>query len=134
MSKPSPIAATDTAMVRYELPFPPSTNNLFVNVRRGGRVRSEAYKAWTDIAEWEMARQGRRRILGPVAVSIALVRPDKRRRDASNTIKAVEDLLVSMGVIEADDDRIVQKVSAQWVASGAPCTVLVVEHCGEMAA
>ena len=118
-------------MIRYTLPYPPTTNNLYVNGVRG-RYKSPAYKAWLEDAGLMIMAQGRKRIHGPVALSIALVRPDKRRRDISNAIKSLEDLLVSMQVIE--DDSLVQRISIQWASTGAPCTVLIHEFASEEAA
>lgn len=118
-------------MIRYSLPYPPSVNGLFFNASKG-RVKTDAYTAWREAAGWAVTMQGRKHLKGPVTLSIALVKPDKRRRDLSNTIKAVEDLLVSMAVIE--DDHLVQKISIQWVPSGDPCTVLIHQAEAEMAA
>lgn len=119
-------------MVRYDLPYPPTTNHLFVNAGKS-RVRSAMYKDWCDLAGWSIAEQGRKRIKGAVSLSIALTRPDKRRRDLSNAgLKAIEDLLVEMGVIE--DDSLVQRISLQWVNDGPPCIVLIQEAVQEMAA
>lgn len=112
-------------MIKLEIPYPPTTNHLFVNVGKR-RVKSESYKAWLDAAGWMIAEQGRPRIRGHVSLSIALVRPDNRKRDLSNTIKSVEDLFVQMGVIE--DDSLIQRLSVQWV-DGVPgqCVVLIQE-------
>jgi len=112
-------------MIRYSLPYPPSVNNLFFNTGRG-RSKTDAYKAWQEAAGYAIVEQGRKRIHGLVALSIALVKPDKRKRDLSNVIKAIEDLLVSMSVI--DDDSLVQRISIQWVDAGDPCVVLVHEY------
>lgn len=111
--------------IRLELPFPPSTNNLFVNGKSGkGRFTSPAYKGWRAEAGWMVRQQiGARRIDGPYILSVALVRPDKRARDASNYLKAVEDLLVWLNV--TDDDSNCRKISAEWVEVGPPCFVIV---------
>lgn len=112
-------------MIRYELPYPPSTNHLFASFGNR-RVKSTHYNAWRKQAELAILEQGRRRLTGPIALHIALVRPDKRRRDLTNAaFKAVEDVLVEMGVI--DDDSLVQRVSAEWVQSGPACVVLIQE-------
>lgn len=121
----------EPALIRYELPYPPTTNHLFITAGKR-RVRSVTYKDWFDRAAWEIARQRRKRIKGPVSISIALVRPDKRRRDLSNAgLKAIEDLLVEMGCIE--DDSLVQRISLQWVPDGPECVVLVQKHEGGVA-
>jgi Holliday junction resolvase RusA-like endonuclease len=109
--------------LHFELPFPPSANNLFVNGKRG-RFTSPKYQAWKNAAGLIANAQARGRcIAGFYAMEIQLVRPDKRRRDASNYIKPVEDLLVSLGI--TDDDCENQLVSAQWVEKGPPCFVAV---------
>lgn len=118
-------------MIRYELPYPPTTNTLFANAGTS-RVRASRYRAWAKEAGNCIIVQGRKRIHGRVTLSIALVRPDRRRRDLSNTIKAIEDLLVSMAVI--DDDSLVQRISAQWVSAGSPCVVLIHEATEALAA
>jgi len=109
-------------MIRYSLPYPPSVNNLFFN-RGRGRGRTDAYNAWREAAGYAIVQQGRKRLSGPVSLAIALVRPDKRRRDIDNALKPILDLLVSMGVIE--DDSLVQRISIQWTHEGAPCSVIV---------
>lgn len=109
--------------VRVTLPFPPSTNALFLNVRGKGRVRSPRYRAWAIEAGYALNRH--RPIKGPVHVSVALCSPDKRKRDADNSLKPILDLLTAHNIIEADDWTIVRKVEAQWVEAGEPCVVTV---------
>lgn len=105
------------------LPFPPSGHSLFK--RHNGSHLSEKYKAWRDEAGWLLKSQKPTPIPGRVIVTIELVNPNRIRRDASNHIKAVEDLLVAHGIIEADDDRVVRRVTAGWQDSGEPCVVTV---------
>ena len=114
-------------MIRFELPFPVSTNGLFFNAAKG-RVKTDRYKAWRRAAGEAILAQGRKRIRGRVSASIALVRPDQRRRDLDNCMKAVLDLLVEMQVI--DDDSLVQRISIQWVESGPACAVII-QHAEE---
>jgi hypothetical protein len=102
------------------------TNHLFFNKATGGRGRSDVYRKWCKSAGNCIVEQGRRHVHGKVSLSMALVRPDKRKRDLSNLLKAVEDLLVSMAVI--DDDSLIQRLSVQWVEQGDPCVVLIQQH------
>ncbi|WP_127524057.1 RusA family crossover junction endodeoxyribonuclease [Mesorhizobium sp. Z1-4] len=120
-----------TSAIRYDLPFPPAANNLFFNTGKG-RAKSVRYKQWQKDAGNLINAQGRKRITGPVSIYIGAVKPDKRKRDISNLIKPVEDILVAMGVIE--DDSLVERVNAEWMPSGPPCVVIVQEHFAEMAA
>lgn len=96
--------------VRLSLPFPPTTNNLFVNVPRKGRVKSATYKRWLSAASSEC--WGVKQVAGRYHLTLAVERPDKRARDLSNLIKAVEDLLVHVGAIE--DDHLCETLAMSW--------------------
>ncbi len=101
-------------MTVITLPFPPSTNNMFINTSRG-RIRSQKYADWAVEAGWEMARQRPLKVAGPVNLRFEFQEGrDKRKRDVTNLIKAPEDLLVKHGIIEADDGSIVRRVEASW--------------------
>lgn len=109
---------------RLVLPFPISVNALY-RVYRGRPVLSPRYREWRKVAGWELKQQRPEKITGPVRIRIALVAPDRRKRDADNLAKAVLDLLVTHEVIEADDSRIVIYAHPEWVEQGPPCTVIV---------
>ena len=53
-----------------------------------------------------------KRHTGPVKLTIMVRKPDNRRRDISNVVKALEDLLVSHNIMT--DDSQVQGVNVQW--------------------
>lgn len=83
-----------------ELPLPPSTNNLFINLPGKGRVKSGAYKAWQrqasaalTFASWDMPAK-------PYNVTIRLNMD--HRGDIDNRVKPVLDLLVTHHVISGD--------------------------------
>src|SRR5687768_6995399 len=119
-------------MIRYRLPHPPSTNGLFANIPGKGRVKTAAYRDWIEAAGYEILAQGRQKIRGKVSIAILASRPDKRKRDCSNLIKPLEDLLVRMAVIE--DDSFVERLSVQWTDTGEGVTVIVQSHEQELAA
>ena len=108
---------------RIKLPFPPSGHALFK--RHNGSHLSAKYRAWRDDAGWLLKSQKPEPVAGTVELQIDLVNPNKVRRDVSNHIKAVEDLLVEHGIIEADDHRVVRSISARWLDAGEPCVVTV---------
>lgn len=93
------------------LPFPPSTNGLYKNVK-GGRVKTAGYLAWQVLATLQLRQQAPQRVEGRYRLALTLDAPDARRRDADNLIKAVSDLLVSQGVIS--DDHMAQAISVEW--------------------
>lgn len=110
--------------VRVELPFPISVNAMY-RVFKGRPVLSPRYRAWKLEAGLKLNVQAKTRIVGPVNVRLALVAPDRRKRDADNLAKCVLDLLVTHGIIEADDSRIVQWVHPEWVEEGPACLVTI---------
>lgn len=112
-------------MTTITLPFPPSTNNMFINGSKG-RFRSQKYADWIAEAGWELARQRPLKVAGPVILRFEFQEgQDKRKRDVTNLIKAPEDLLVKHGIIEADDGSVVRRVEASWsnAVSGVRVTI-----------
>ncbi len=102
-------------MIRVALSFPPSTNNLFANKKNGrGRFITPEYDAWREENGYSLNRQAVGSIRGAVGIDIML--QTGRRQDLSNCIKAVEDLLVTYGVIEGDGPKHVQDIRARFVA------------------
>lgn len=113
----------DAAPLSLDLPFPPSSNNLFVNGRRG-RFVSPAYAAWKKEAGAAIKQQiGDQAVSGPYALQIRFVRPSRRRMDLDNRVKAVIDLLAWMKV--TDDDSELQSLRVRWVADGPACWVAI---------
>src|SRR6476620_12266894 len=91
------------------LPWPPSANSIWRSV--GGRnVASEGYRAWKRTAGLELMVQRPKKHTGPVSVEIRLSPPDRRRYDLDNRVKPVLDALVTGGIIEGDDTRIVRRI------------------------
>lgn len=104
-------------MIRVTLPWPPSANRLWRYVK-GRAIKSADYRAWQSKATADVFEQNRARanIPGPYHMEIQLDRPDNRRRDASNLIKPVEDLIVSSGIVE--DDHLAKSVTVKWTDTG----------------
>ena len=105
-----------------KLPMPPSTNNLFVNIPKRGRVPSARYKAWKTAAGLTLNVQRPPAVSGSVDVSILV--PQKTRGDIDNRIKAILDLLVTHRVIE-DDSKIAALIVRRH-PNVAPDTVEVI--------
>lgn len=112
-------------MPKFTLPFPVSSNNMFTNVPGKGRVSSKEYAAWTTEAMWMLLQQRAKPISGEVSIWIGLVAPSKRAMDCDNRIKPVLDLLTRAGIIKDDSNKYVRQVSAEWLPSGDPCSVLI---------
>jgi crossover junction endodeoxyribonuclease RusA len=102
----------DLSAVRLTIPYPPPVSALYRNQSGPGRVKTKRYKTWIRAASNEVMAQRRGHFGGPVTLSLTAIRPDKRRRDLDNLLKASQDLMVHCGVL--DDDQQVIKVTAEW--------------------
>ena len=103
---------TPIATVKFSR-LPPSANNLFATGPRG-RFKSKHYKGWLEAAGWELKQQKPGHVAGPYAMTVTAGRVAKRR-DLSNLLKALEDILVAHGVVE--DDALAQKIVIAWGAT-----------------
>lgn len=109
---------------RIALPWPPSTNELYVATGKR-RFPSKRYTEWRREAGWTLQAQRPPKFTGPVAITIELCSPFNRAFDPDNRCKASLDLLVEHQVIPDDKDTYVRSVTATVVKGGAPCTVTV---------
>lgn len=105
------------------LPFPVPLSDLYRNARGPGRAKTKRYQTWARAAGWELKAQKPPKMEGPVALEIAVERPvnkdgtvSRKKRDLSNLIKGVEDLLVDHGIIE--DDSLVEDLRIRWALPG----------------
>lgn len=109
-------------MIRIELPYPPTVNNLFKNAGKS-RVKTLAYTSWIKLAS-TFIKAGHRQNVGPYSIAIALKRPDNRRRDIANCEKAISDLLVAHGVVR--DDSLCERLTMTWDSGiNAGCVVII---------
>jgi Holliday junction resolvase RusA-like endonuclease len=101
-------------MIIYELPIPPSTNNLFPTQSSSNRrYVSREYRQWRGDAGRMMMAQGPLKTLsGPVIVAITI--RDEGPGDLDNRCKAILDFLVHHGVIEDDNRKIVRAINLSW--------------------
>ena len=113
-------------MIILSLPMPPSTNSLYRNVPGRGRAKTERYRTWLRAAGNELLAQrvGIQPIQGAFTLTILLPRSKRRAAmDASNYIKATEDLLVRHSLI--DDDSYAESVTIAWAAGIEQCEIRV---------
>lgn len=99
---------------------------MFINKKGGGgRVVSAAYKKWHEAACRELIEQRLGRIEGGYALAV-LARPPsiKRKRDIDNIVKAINDLLVSVTLVE--DDSLAAFIAATWADLPEPGVAVLV--------
>jgi len=99
-------------MICLLLPWPVSVNSAYRNLGGRGRVKTKAYKQWMERADAWLVEQRSSSLTLPAEPLSGFLRmeirghpPNKRKRDYSNIIKVVEDLLTSYKVYE-DDSQI----------------------------
>ena len=94
--------------VYIEVPHPPSTNHMYTPISKGRQVMKgnvKRYKAQAGyIAKTAARNQGWILTDKPVKMTIWWTPPDRRRRDSSNIIKALEDSFSS--IIYEDDSQV----------------------------
>lgn len=89
------------------LPLPPSVNAAYANIPGVGRIASKRLKDWKKEAGWQILIQKPQRVYGPYKLEIMI--PRSTRGDASNRIKAAEDLLVALRI--TPDDRFCEGIT-----------------------
>lgn len=109
--------------ITLALPFAPSVNRLWRMGKGKKMYKSKTYETWINVCHILITHQKITPVLGTYKLTIEAVRPDKRRRDIDNLIKAVSDVLQTTGLIE--DDCLCQEVTARWVKYGPEMCVIV---------
>lgn len=94
-------------MIEATLTLPPSTNNLFISLKNGKRAKSAQYKSWQAVAT-ELLHTGYLNAGAPLFAPKTRMRLSIRvgasyKRDISNCVKPIEDLIVS--ILPVPDDR-----------------------------
>lgn len=111
---------------------PPSLNNLYANVPGRGRVKTKRYRTWRAAAGWDVKAVKAEKLCCPVMLDLTVKKPRGLRSDISNRVKAVEDLLVFMSILE--DDSQVMEVRARWGdVPGARIEIMPIEAAPEAA-
>ncbi len=117
-----------TKPLTLELPMPPSVNSIWrskTNPRSGkpSFYLDLKYKRWKLVAEgvyWTMT--GKTTFVGPVRVSVTL-NEAKRRGDADNRLKAINDFLQRVGIV-INDNQVVE-CAIKWGTAPKGCRVKV---------
>ena len=107
-------------IIPFTLPLPPSVNNLYLNLRGRGRVKSPAYRAWLDEAAAICSDAAWRHNPPPPdsrwSLEAVCVMPNWRRRDLDNAAKAAIDFLAAR--LGLDDNRLVALTLRKEVVRG----------------
>lgn len=97
------------------MPPPISTNNLFRNVEKVGRVATSQYKVWLrDAADRLQAQRPLPEFIRPVSVTVFVGEKGVGEMDSDNTAKAYLDALVKAKVIKDDSRKWVRSIRVMW--------------------
>lgn len=104
------------------LPRGISNNDLWMIAGRR-LIKTPEYRAWLIECGWEIRRQKVKPVKGHYRLQIEALKTGGRRQDIGNLIKATDDLLVGMQIVE--DDSLEDEVNCKWVLSGPPLRVII---------
>ncbi|EKE79459.1 RusA family crossover junction endodeoxyribonuclease [Idiomarina xiamenensis] len=121
-------------MITIELPFPPSTNTYYRNVRVGNRQMtkiSQRGRKFRDECYWLLKQQRVcHKLSHSLRVTITLHPPTNQRRDLDNFNKALLDVMTHAGVYE--DDSQIDHLTVIRSAVAKPGRVqVIIEPMGE---
>lgn len=114
-------------MIKHDitLPRPPSLNRLWRITKTGQMYKSPEYTAWKTAAQWDIKSQMRGpKICGLFKLTLIADRPDKRRRDLDNLLKAALD---SLNGIAIEDDKDCDMLQAWWGIDGDKIQLIIEE-------
>jgi len=93
-------------MIEFTLPWPPSVNTYWRNFDGRMIISAKGREYRETVGDQMTVQRMVKHCSGPLRVVIEAWRPDKRRRDLDNLLKATLDGLAHAGVYE-DDSQIV---------------------------
>ncbi len=110
--------------VTFTLPYPPSANRYWRNVR-GMVIKSEEARNYQTEAGWLAKQSGFDCTNQPVSVTMYVYRPQKRG-DLDNSIKVLLDSL--KGIIYTDDDQVVSIHAERYDDKRNPRVEVLIEE------
>lgn len=114
-------------MIELTLPWPPSVNHYWKMWQGRIVIGTEGRKYRKAVADQIMIQRGVRSIQGKMKVTIEAWRPDNRRRDLDNLLKAVLDSLAHAGLYY--DDSLIVDLRIYWAESiGGMLKIKIEEH------
>jgi len=104
----------NTPLASFELPFPPSVNEL-----KGIRHTPKSWKQFKRDAGWMILKQliGQPQAARMIKERVRLVlrlSPRADRSDADNRLKAAQDVIVQQGILRDDSKRYIESSMAIW--------------------
>jgi Holliday junction resolvase RusA-like endonuclease len=121
---------TNQGSLYFETFSPPSTNHLYTPIGRGKQILKanvSKFKNQTGyLAKGAARQQGWKLTSEPVKMTIWWTPPDRRKRDSSNIIKAIEDAIA--GIVYQDDSQVMTITVHKMKPIKPGSTLIVVEE------
>lgn len=99
-------------MIELTMPWPPSVNTYWRTFQNRMIISADGRAYRKAVADQVLVQRGAKHLAGKLVVEIEAWRPDNRRRDLDNLLKAVLDGLTHAGVW--DDDSNIVDLRIYW--------------------
>jgi crossover junction endodeoxyribonuclease RusA len=99
-------------MIELTLPWPPTVNTYWRNFNGRTIISAKGREYRKAVADQVLIQRGAKHLDYALQVTIEAFRPDRRRRDLDNLLKAILDSLTHAGVME--DDCLIVDLRIYW--------------------
>jgi len=99
-------------MIEITLPWPPTVNTYWRNFNGRTIISAKGREYRVAVADQVLIQRAAKHVDYAVKVEIKAYRPDRRRRDLDNILKALLDALTHAGVME--DDALIEDLRVYW--------------------
>jgi crossover junction endodeoxyribonuclease RusA len=99
-------------MIELTLPWPPTVNTYWRNFNGRTIISAKGREYRKAVADQVLIQHAAKHVDYAVKVEIKAYRPDRRRRDLDNLLKALLDAMTSAGVME--DDALIADLRIYW--------------------
>lgn len=114
-------------MIELTLPWPPSVNHMYFHRGNHKIIKPRGRQFRQDVADIVSAK-GCEKQEGNLAMFLWIAPPDKRKRDADNLLKAIQDALQHAGCYDNDCQIKGLHVEMGEVQKGGKVFVQIVAH------